>query len=161
MSTVALVKPNDPLLDLRTLGFRTFTITLTLMCLSFMALMGVMITLPLFLDGGFFLTLPVAPADALLTDVVVAELRGRAAALRSMVRSAAGLMPILIGFLADRYSLQTAMLLVTPIYAAGGMIMLIAARFYPSDLAFVVAESGRLRGNDSKPDARVRMEPDA
>jgi DHA2 family lincomycin resistance protein-like MFS transporter len=46
-----LQREDRPLLDLRTLGFRTFTVTLTLMCLSFMALMGVMITLPLFLQN--------------------------------------------------------------------------------------------------------------
>ncbi|MDQ6897426.1 MAG: DHA2 family efflux MFS transporter permease subunit [Actinomycetota bacterium] len=46
-----LQRSGTPLLDLRTLGFRTFTLTLTLMCLSFMALMGVMITLPMFLQS--------------------------------------------------------------------------------------------------------------
>lgn len=46
-----LQRSGTPLLDLRTLGFRTFTVTLALMCFSFMALMGVMITLPLFLQS--------------------------------------------------------------------------------------------------------------
>ena len=46
-----LQRTGTPLLDLRTLGFRTFAIALALMCLSFMALMGVMITLPLFLQS--------------------------------------------------------------------------------------------------------------
>jgi DHA2 family lincomycin resistance protein-like MFS transporter len=46
-----LQRTGTPLLDLRTLGFRNFAIALALMCLAFMALMGVMITLPLFLQN--------------------------------------------------------------------------------------------------------------
>ena len=103
------------------------------------------VTLPLFLIGGFFLTLPVAPADALLTDVVVAPLRGRAAALRSIVRSIGGIAPLVIGGLKGAFGLQTALAVFTPIYAVGGLIMWFAARTYPEDLAFVAAESRRLR----------------
>ena len=105
-------------------------------------------TLPLFLIGGVFLTLPVAPSDAMLTDVVVAPLRGRAAALRSMVRSIAGITPVVIGWLNDRIGLQAALIAITPMYAVGGIIMLFAARTYPSDLAFVAAESQRLRARE-------------
>jgi sugar phosphate permease len=103
------------------------------------------VTLPLFLVGGVFLTLPVAPADAMLTDVVVAPLRGRAAGLRSVVRSASSLMILVVGILKGVYGLQTALVAITPLYAIGGVIMLFAARTYPSDLAFVAAESRRLR----------------
>jgi sugar phosphate permease len=107
------------------------------------------VTLPLFLVGGIFLTLPIAPADALLTDVVVSPLRGRAAALRSVVRSAAGIMPLVIGALTEVTDLRIALLLVTPVYAVGGLVMLGAARTYPADLAFVVAESHRLQKTDA------------
>jgi sugar phosphate permease len=103
------------------------------------------LTLPLFLVGGFFLTVPLAPADALLTDVVVAPLRGRAAALRSIVRAIGGVMPLVIGGLKAVMGLQAALIVVTPVYAIGGLIMLFAARSYPGDLAFVAAESRRLR----------------
>ena len=103
------------------------------------------ITLPLFLIGGFFLTVPLAPADALLTDVVVAPLRGRAAALRSIVRSIGACAPLVIGALKGAIGLQSALVLITPLYASGGLIMWFAARSYPSDLAFVAAESRRLR----------------
>jgi predicted MFS family arabinose efflux permease len=101
------------------------------------------VTAILFIVGGVFLTLPVAPADALLTDVVVAPLRGRAAALRSVVRSAAGLAPLIIGGLKAVTDLRTALMIFTPIYAVGGLIMLGAARYYAADLAFVVAETKR------------------
>jgi MFS family permease len=117
------------------------------------------VTLPLFLIGGFFLTVPVAPADALLTDVVVAPLRGRAAALRSIVRSIAGIMPLVIGALKGAFGLQTALVVVTPAYAVGGLIMWFAARTYPADLAFVAAESRRLRDlqpNDGPADGTAR-----
>jgi MFS family permease len=118
------------------------------------------VTLPLFFVGGIFLTLPVAPSDALLTDVVVAPLRGRAAGIRSLVRSAAGLMPLVIGALKGVYGLQTALVIVTPVYAIGGLIMLLAARTYPSDLAFVVAESRRIHADmPSEPDASVSNLP--
>lgn len=103
------------------------------------------VTLPLFLVGGIFLTLPIAPADALLTDVVVAPLRGRAAALRGIVRSASSLMILIIGAIKGFSDLRAALVIVTPVYAIGGLIMWFAARTYPSDLAFVVAESRRLR----------------
>jgi MFS family permease len=109
------------------------------------------VTAPLFLIGGVFLTLPIAPADALLTDVVVAPLRGRAAALRSVVRSAAGLSPWLIGVLEGFTGLRSALVIITPIYAIGGVIVLFAARTYPADLAFVVAETRRHRAG-ARPD---------
>jgi len=112
---------------------------------------SLVVTLPFFLIGGIFLTLPVAPADALLTDVVVAPLRGRAAALRSVVRSVAGIAPLVIGALKGPFGLQTALVAVTPIYAVGGLIMLLAARTYPADLAFVAAEARRLQVPNSAP----------
>jgi len=118
---------------------------------------NIVVTAVLFVIGGVFLTLPVAPADALLADVVVAELRGRAAALRSVVRSAAGLAPLVIGGLKEFTDLRTALVVFTPIYAVGGLIMLMAARSYPGDLAFVIAESRRTRETDT----RVTMERDA
>ena len=103
------------------------------------------VTLPLFLVGGIFLTLPIAPADAMLTDVVVAPLRGRAAALRSIVRSVAGVMPLVIGGLKAISDLRIALTAVVPLYAIGGLVVWLAARTYPADLAFVAAESRRLR----------------
>src|SRR5437764_975327 len=58
------------------------------------------ITVPLFFLGGIFLTLPVAPAEALTSDVVVAELRGRAGAVRSIVRAISNAGPAVVGLLA-------------------------------------------------------------
>jgi len=47
---VSLQRGGAPLLDLRTLTFKPFTVSLALMCLAFMAMMGAMILLPLYLQ---------------------------------------------------------------------------------------------------------------
>ncbi|MEK9521648.1 DHA2 family efflux MFS transporter permease subunit [Streptomyces venezuelae] len=47
---LALQRSSTPLLDLRALMFRHFSVALALMCLSFMALMGAFILLPLYLQ---------------------------------------------------------------------------------------------------------------
>lgn len=108
-----------------------------------------------FFFAGLFLTIPVAPAEALVSDVVVAELRGRAASARSIVRSIASVSPWVIGVLSDATSLRTALAVTSPLYALGGAVMLAAARTYPYDLAFVAAESERT-GAGRAPDADVR-----
>jgi hypothetical protein len=54
-------------------------------------------------------------------------------------------MILIIGALKGFTDLRVALVIVTPVYAIGGLIMWFAARTYPSDLAFVVAESRRLR----------------
>jgi predicted MFS family arabinose efflux permease len=93
--------------------------------------------------GSTCLTIPVAPSEALVSDVVPSQLRGRAAAVRSVVRALAALSPLIVGALSDATDLSTALALVTPLYAVGGLVMLMAARTYPADLAFVAAESRR------------------
>jgi MFS family permease len=110
------------------------------------------VTAPLLFVGGLLLTIPVAPADAIVTDVVVPDLRGRALAIRSIVRTASTAGALLVGglsaaFLANGWSradsLRFAIVAITPLYAAGGLIMFLAARWYPHDVAFVAAESRR------------------
>jgi hypothetical protein len=60
-------------------------------------------------------------------------------------------MPLVIGGLKGIYDLRVALVIVTPVYAIGGLIMLMAARTYPGDLAFVVAESRRLQDQQAAP----------
>ena len=103
------------------------------------------LTAPFFVIGGLLLTVPVAPGEAVVSDVVAAPLRGRAASVRGIVRSLAALSPVVIGALSDGIGLRSALAVVTPIYAVGGVMMLLATRTYPSDLAFVAAEADRLR----------------
>jgi MFS family permease len=101
------------------------------------------VTIPLFAFGGVAVTLPVAPAEAMLTDVVVARLRGRAASVRSALRSVSTVGPLVIGAMSTLIGLRLALVALTPIYAIGGLLMLLALRTYPRDLAFVLAESRR------------------
>jgi len=115
---------------------------------------SLVVTAPLFFLGGIFLTLPVAPSEALVSDVVVSELRGRAATIRSVVRALSALGPLLVGTLSrtlgdDADSLRLALVAITPVYAVGGLLMLRAAKHYPADLAFVVAESRRARERET------------
>jgi predicted MFS family arabinose efflux permease len=93
--------------------------------------------------GSLCLTIPVAPSEALVSDVVPSELRGRAAAIRAVVRALSALAPLIVGALSDATDLPTALAIVTPLYAVGGLVMLFAARTYPADLAFVAAEARR------------------
>jgi MFS family permease len=104
-----------------------------------------LVAVPFFFLGGVFLTLPVAPAEALVSDVVVAQLRGRAATVRSIVRTASNGGAPLVGVLATAIGLRMAIVSIIPLYAVGGIIMFFAARSYPRDVAFVVAESKRTR----------------
>lgn len=110
---------------------------------------NIWLTTPFFILGGLLLTAPVAPGEAVLNDVVVAPLRGRAASFRGVLRSLAALSPVLIGGLSDAVGLQDALALLTPTYAVGGVLMLLATRTYPTDLAFVAEESHRLRSDPS------------
>ncbi len=94
--------------------------------------------------GSLSMTMPVAPSEALMSDVVPGELRGRAAAIRSIVRALSALAPFIVGVLSDATSLPTALAIIAPMYAVGGLVMLFAARSYPADVAFVAAEARRV-----------------
>lgn len=118
----------------------------------------VWITAPMLVVGGAVLTLPVAPAEALMTDVVVAELRGRAAAIRSIVRSLSAVGPLIIGAVSTALissglsradGLRWAIVGLTPVYAVGGVVMLLAARHYPADVAFVASEARRRQADSA------------
>ena len=54
--------------------------------------------------GSLCLTTPVAPTEALVSDVVPPQLRGRASAIRSIVRAVSALSPLLVGILADTFA---------------------------------------------------------
>jgi MFS family permease len=119
------------------------SIAATLVLMPAFASTSLWVTAPLSVVGGLFLTLPVAPAEAMVSDVVVAQLRGRAASVRTIVRTVSVAGYVIIGVLADQVGLRWALVWTTPLYAIGGVIALFAVRHYPHDLAFVVAESRR------------------
>jgi MFS family permease len=123
------------------------------------------VSAPLIFIGGILLTLPIAPAEALCTDVVPNQLRGRGATVRQVVRTVSYAGPYLIGLAsvaissrADGQSttvgLHWGIVAVCPLYALGGLIMLLALRSYPRDIAYVV-----LHARSSA--ARGRPDPDA
>ncbi|MEY2468890.1 MAG: hypothetical protein QOF21_1588, partial [Actinomycetota bacterium] len=76
--------------------------------------------------GSLCMTMTVAPSEALTSDVVPGELRGRASAIRSIVRALSALAPFIVGVLSDRTSLPDALATITPMFAIGGLVMLLA-----------------------------------
>ena len=126
----------------------------TLVLVPAFASTALAVSAPLLFVGGVLLTLPIAPAEALCTDVVLPELRGRGAMVRQIVRTGSWAGPYLIGLISDLIAPNTALGLrwaivtVCPFYALGGLIMLGAARYYPRDIAYVIAHS---RGSRAAP----------
>jgi MFS family permease len=108
------------------------------------------ISTPLFVLGGFFFTLPIGPAEAMLADVVPAELRGRATSIRSVVRAASSVGPAIVGGLSQLVGLAPALALFTPLYALGGLYVLKARHTYGPDLAYVLAEANRTGGDSAR-----------
>jgi MFS family permease len=116
--------------------------------------------------GGAAITVPIGPSEALFNDVVVAELRGRAASVRSIVRALSSIGPFVVGALADvlggaSTGLAHALMLFAPICGAGGVAFVLARRSYGADVAFVCAEtvrvrqaSGRAGGRSPRPSER-------
>jgi MFS family permease len=108
-----------------------------------------LVSAPLLFVGGVLLTIPIAPGEALCTDVVPPELRGRGAMVRQVVRTASYAGPYLIGVMSDLIApntaagLRWAIVAACPLYAIGGLIMLGAARHYPKDIAYVIAHARR------------------
>jgi MFS family permease len=121
----------------------------TLVLVPAFASTNLLVSAPLLFVGGVLLTVPIAPAEALCTDVVLPELRGRGAMVRQVVRTLSWAGPYLIGLISDQIAPNTALglrwAIVTacPFYALGGLILLTAARYYPRDIAYVIAHSRR------------------
>ena len=121
----------------------------TLVLVPAFASTNLLVSAPLLFVGGVLLTVPIAPAEALCTDVVIPELRGRGAMVRQVVRTASWAGPYLIGVISDQIAPNTALglrwaiVVACPFYALGGLIMLGAARYYPADIAYVIAHTRR------------------
>jgi MFS family permease len=156
---------SDRLLERGILNARVFvvaagSILATVVLVPAFASTHLWVTAPLLLVGGMFLTLPVAPAEAVATDVVVGALRGRAAAVRAIVRSLSSAGPLVIGALSTAFigrlalsradGLRWAIVAISPVYAVGGVIMLLAARHYPSDVSFVIDYATREEGGGAR-----------
>ncbi len=128
------------------------SIAATLVLAPAFASTNLWISAPLIFVGGILLTLPIAPAEALCTDVVPPQLRGRGATVRQVVRTISYAGPYLIGVVSvaiaahsdgssTTVGLHWAIVAVCPLYALGGLIMFAALRHYPRDIAYVVAHA--------------------
>jgi MFS family permease len=142
----------DSLLRRGNLNGKIYFITITsvlgsILLMAAFASPTLWITAPLFFLGGFCMTAPVAPAETLMTDVVVCDLRGRAAMIRSIVRTLSTVGPLIVGgvsvLLGGGTAIRWALVILLPVYAIGGIICLGARKFYAHDLAFAIAETRR------------------
>jgi MFS family permease len=142
------------------------SIAATLVLAPAFASTNLWVSAPLIFVGGIMLTLPIAPAEALCTDVVPQQLRGRAATVRQIVRTISYAGPYLIGVVSvaiaahsdgssTTVGLHWAIVAVCPLYALGGLIMFAAVRHYPRDIAYVVAHarSAARQSANGHPDA--------
>jgi MFS family permease len=88
------------------------------------AVHGTAAMLVLFALGAVTLTMPNAPLSALRADVIHPDLRGRGAALQSVLyATAAAASPLVIGLISDQIGLRGALLVVLPMMGVGGVAL--------------------------------------
>ena len=115
---------------------------------------------PLIFLGGIMLTLPIAPAEALLHRRGTARparprRHGPAGGAHRLLRRAVpdrgglGRDRGALGRPASTVGLHWAIVSVCPLYALGGLIMLLAVRHYPRDIAYVVANARARSAEDA------------
>jgi ABC-type branched-subunit amino acid transport system ATPase component/MFS family permease len=123
------------------------------------AVPNVVVMLLAFTLGAALIIAPLPPLNAALADVLHPNLRGRGVALYSVVKSLCeGTSPILFGLLADRIGLRTAFLVLIPLVAVAGLLL----------LAFGTANYGRdrarvldaLSSSAARPPGDVGQNPD-
>ncbi len=90
----------------------------------------------LFAIAAVTLTMPVPQLSAILADVVHPDLRGRASAATSLVSAlSTAASPLTFGLLSDRIGLRGAFLVLIPLMAIGGILLLILApRYLTADI---------------------------
>jgi MFS family permease len=102
------------------------------------------VALPFLVVAGALLTAPIAPLEAARLDVVHPQLRGRSESVRIVVRVAAqAVAPLLVGVLSGvlgsdaAEGLQLAFLVLLPLLALSSVLLLLATRHYPEEVAAV------------------------
>jgi MFS family permease len=105
---------------------------------------NIWIGLPFFILGGAALAAPNPPLDAARLDVIHPHLWGRAESIRTMVRALSeAIAPLAFGILSDHVAgggtrgLSVSMLMMLPVLIATGVLILMALRTYPADVAAV------------------------
>lgn len=111
----------------------------------------------LLIAGGFFFGLPWAPDSAVQLDILVPHLRGRASAVRSLLRiGSLAISPIVFGALSDAHGLRTAFVVLAPTLIVTGLILRFAVATYQRDLLFTQSESHRqFQLEDAEEQARL------
>ncbi len=106
------------------------------------------VAMPFLVLASALLTAPVAPLEAARLDVVHPQLRGRAESARMICRVVAqAAAPLLFGVFADNLGngeadgLRIGFLLMLPLLAIGGVLLIFAARVYPAEVASVQAST--------------------
>jgi predicted MFS family arabinose efflux permease len=110
------------------------------------------VALPFLALAGVFLMAPIAPLEAARLDVVHPQLRGRAESARTAARVVAqAVSPLLFGVLSDTLAgggaegLRAAFFVYLAVLAASSLLLIVAERDYPSEVASVqesVVEGG-------------------
>ncbi|MDQ1430884.1 MAG: hypothetical protein QOF40_1486, partial [Actinomycetota bacterium] len=102
------------------------------------------VALPFLVVAGALLTAPIAPLEAARLDVVHPRMRGRAESARMIARVAAqAIAPLVFGVLSNALGgggargLQLTFLFLLPLLAASSVLLLLAARHYPQEVAAV------------------------
>ncbi|HLK44248.1 MAG TPA: MFS transporter, partial [Thermoleophilia bacterium] len=98
---------------------------------------------PLLAIASTLAALPTGPQFALLMDVTPSPLRSQAAAAANVLQAAGAVGALLVGGISTLFgeNLRLALLCVSPFYAIGGVLVLVARRTYVEDQALVVAEA--------------------
>jgi MFS family permease len=106
---------------------------------------SVFLALPLLTVGAAGLAAPNPSLDAVRLDVMPPALWGRAESVRTLARTGAeAAAPVLFGFLADHLAggghagLQLTMLIMLPALLANGLVLALATRTYPHDVASAI-----------------------
>jgi ABC-type branched-subunit amino acid transport system ATPase component/sugar phosphate permease len=150
----------------RLLGFPLFLLTFTLGNTPLM--------LVAFSFAAMCLIAPQAPLNAARADVLHPSLRGRGTSLDIVLQStASAVAPVIVGVLADIYNLRTAFLIMTPLMALSGLILLVATATYVReeralgrqiraealghDLADVEVDSSDRRAGESAGQVAIRL----
>ena len=104
--------------------------------------------LPYIIFAGFALTAQNPPIDAARLDIMPPLLWGRAEGVRSFLRTAAqALAPLAFGALSDLIGLRDTFAIMLLPFLGSGVILLMALRSYPTDVA-TAAASSELEGRE-------------
>lgn len=105
---------------------------------------SLIVAVPFFLATGFLIGVPMAPLEAVAIDIVVPQLRGRASAVRAVLRvGVTASAPAVFGLLSDAYDLRVAILVLSPTVLLGGLATFAATRSYETDAAHAQSEALR------------------